>query len=97
MIYHITPEDLWKDQSNREYFVPLDFVDEGFIHCCTVDQIDGVLERYFSGVKHLLKLHIDETKLNYPVRYEKGVTGEEFPHIYGRINKTAVEKVTVVR
>jgi uncharacterized protein (DUF952 family) len=96
MIFHITTTDLWKDQANHEYFVPRDFIKEGFIHCCTSEQVKGVIERYFVGVSNLLKLHIDESKLNYPVRYEKGPTGEEFPHIYGRINKSAVREISAV-
>jgi uncharacterized protein (DUF952 family) len=96
MIYHITPTEIWNDQSSQTHFAPLDFTKEGFVHCCTDGQVKGVLERYFKGVTNLLMLHINESKLDYPVRYE-GVRGaEEFPHIYGSINKTAVERVTVI-
>ena len=36
---------------------------EGFIHCCKPEQLQGVLSRYYSGVKGLLLLHIDSDLL----------------------------------
>jgi uncharacterized protein (DUF952 family) len=94
VIYHITSEHLWRAQSNDACFVPPDFAREGFVHCCTADQVEGVLKRYFAGAPSLLMLHINESRLDYPVRYEG--TPEAFPHIYGKINMTAVEKITGV-
>jgi len=42
----------------------------------------------------LLLLHIDESKLTSPVKFELAPSiNEEFPHIYGRLNLDAVTKV----
>ena len=96
MIYHITPKHIWQEQTGDPGFEPPAFTKEGFIHCCTPDQVEGVLNRYFKGVTNLLMLHIYESKLDNPLRYEGVPGGEQFPHIYGKINKSAVEQVTAI-
>ena len=89
MILHVATGLAWGDQGGRDYFSPDAFLKEGFIHCCSEAQLHGVLERYFSGHQALILLHIDETKLIVPLRYEAATNGEMFPHIYGVINKDA--------
>jgi len=61
------------------------------------DQIAGVLERYFSGKKDLVKLVIDTDKLTSPYIYDWSTTNEDtFPHVYGPINTDAVIQVKAV-
>ena len=60
MIFHITSKQEWDEQHSSESFTPKDFYREGFVHCCTREQIEGVLTRYFKGQSDLLLLHIDE-------------------------------------
>ncbi len=70
---------------------------EGFVHCCKPEQLQGVLERYYRGVKGLLLLHIDSGLLQSELVYENTVGGEElFPHVYGSINMDAVVQVASV-
>lgn len=70
---------------------------EGFIHCCKPEQLQGVLERYYSGVKGLLLMHIDSDLLQPELVYENTVGGEElFPHVYGVINMDAVVQIASV-
>ena len=75
------------------WFAPEIFEFENFIHCCKAHQIGGVLSRYFAGETDLLILHIDETKLKPPLRYETGTGNELFPHLYGEINKDAIVEI----
>lgn len=70
--------------------------DEGFIHCCLPQQLDGVLERYFSNTKNYLIIEIDMTQLSDSLQpvYENTVGGEElFPHIYGEIPFAAMKVI----
>ncbi len=90
MIFHVVTEAHWNEQISDSHFAPHSFLQEGFIHCCTGDQLPGVLERYYQGQFGLLVLHLDENKLEHPITYEKATNDELFPHLYGRINKTAV-------
>lgn len=87
-IFHVAmPADLKAAQSSNVYKAPsLDT--EGFIHCCLAEQLDGVLERYFSGVSDYQVIRIDVTTLDKDLKpvYENTVGGEElFPHIYGEL------------
>jgi uncharacterized protein (DUF952 family) len=66
---------------------------EGFIHCATREQVQGVLEKYFTGQKKLLLLHIYTEQLKAELRYEVATHGEKFPHVYGPINGDAVVSV----
>lgn len=64
-----------------------------FIHCCEMKQVQGVLSRYFKDVDNLLLLHIDEKKLIADLKYEVSTGHEKFPHLYGVINKEAIEHI----
>lgn len=90
MIFHVVTEQDWNEQISASHFAPHSFLQEGFIHCCTRDQLSGVLERYYQGQFGLLVLHLDESKLEHLITYEKATNDELFPHLYGRINKIAV-------
>lgn len=90
MIYHVVPAADWNRQTLASVYAPAAFEKEGFIHCCSKAQLAGVLERYYKGQPGLLLLHLDESKLEHQLIYEKASNGELFPHLYGRINKDAV-------
>ena len=96
MIYHITSLKDWVTQKGNPEFAPGDYYREGFIHCCSMDQVKGVLERYFNGKTGLLLLHIEEVKLNAELKYEPSTNNEKFPHIYGVINKDAIVQVSAL-
>ena len=69
-------------------------VSEGFIHCCKPEQLQGVIERYYSDVTGLLLMHIDTELLTTELVYENTVGGDElFPHVYGEINMDAVVQI----
>lgn len=94
IIYHITTEAAWKDRAEKGLYEAFSLKDEGFIHCCLQEQVEAVLDRYFKGQEHLLKLEIETDKLTSPFYYEWSPSvGETFPHIYGPINIEAVERV----
>lgn len=93
MIYHIATSEDWNLHLTNSTYEPLAYVKEGFIHCSTKGQVPGVLQRYYSGVKNLILLHIDETKLIVELKYEEGTNKEQFPHVFGPINKDAIVTV----
>ena len=73
--------------------------EEGFIHACYADQIDGVLERFYADVTEpMVLLVIDPDLLTVPVVRESppGVE-EQFPHIYGPLPIGAVTQVRPLR
>ncbi|PYS37594.1 MAG: DUF952 domain-containing protein [Acidobacteria bacterium] len=95
MIYHILASDEWKSASRNEYYSPDSFAVDGFIHCCTEEQLEYVGERHFRGRQGLVILCIEEGALMAPVKYED-LNGEGmlFPNLYGPINTGAVRNVT---
>jgi len=96
-IYHLAnPDDSDQLQQSGTYSAPsLDT--EGFIHCCTRDQLPGVIQRYYIDATKLVLLHINTELLTEELVFENTVGGiEDFPHIYGKINATAVFKTEVI-
>ncbi len=98
LIFHITSEPEWAARLVKGYYDTKSLKEEGFIHCCQEEQIEGVLGRYFEGIGNLVQLAIETDKLKSPLYYEwSPSTGDIFPHIYGVINLEAVTDVQCIR
>lgn len=93
LIYHVTTLSWWSKFRSTDSYESENLRREGFIHCATREQVQGVLERYFAGQKKLLLLHINTEQLKSELKYEVATNGEEFPHVYGPINRDAIVKV----
>ena len=91
IIYHVTTAAEWKAAQEKGFYEAASLKAEGFIHCSEANQVKGVLERYYPGKNNLVKLVIDTEKLRAPLKYELAPSiNEDFPHIYGEINTSAV-------
>lgn len=97
IIYHITTLNSWQEQKTASYYLHNSLEVEGFIHCCTDAQVDGVLERYFEGQTDLLLLSINAELLVSDLVYEAAAVGESFPHVYGAIEKAAIVNIEKLR
>ncbi|HEY0743369.1 MAG TPA: DUF952 domain-containing protein [Chryseosolibacter sp.] len=93
MIYHITTEKEWAVCANQSEYAPAAFAKEGFIHTSRLHQLEGVLQRYYSGRKDLLLLKIEEKLVEPDLIYEPSANKELFPHVYGKLNKSAIVEV----
>ena len=94
VIYHLTTVEEWEDAQDRGSYEPPSFQREGFIHCCTEDQLAIVQDRHFQGQENLVKLVIDPSRLISSLRYDKDKDQrQEFPHIYGPLNLEAVTQI----
>jgi uncharacterized protein (DUF952 family) len=94
MIYHVTTKQEWEQAKEKNFYTVPSLQSEGFIHCSEEWQVAGVLERYYTGKKDLVKLVIDAGKLESELKYEwSSSVNEYFPHIYGTINIGAVTEV----
>src|SRR5688500_4053894 len=91
IIYHITTEPEWEEARKSGLYTAPSLNEEGFIHCSQLEQIPGVLERFFKGKANLVRLSIDTDKLSSRLIYEWSPSiADTFPHIYGPININAV-------
>ena len=93
-IYHITTKHAWEEAQIKQSYLPQDFAKDGFIHCSTEKQIEGVLARFYQGQSGLVKLKIEKAKVQRPVLFELAEDlNELFPHIYGPLNLDSVVEV----
>jgi len=91
MIYHVIDKKSWENAVQQGYYEAPSLYTEGFIHAGRQEQVPGVLERYYEGKTDLLLLHIDESKLTAPLKFELAPSvNEMFPHIFGPLNTDAV-------
>ena len=90
-IFHVaSPEDAALASDNRAYHTA-SLEAEGFIHCCTAEQLPGVLQRYYADIKEVVLLSLNSEALTSELVMENTVGGTElFPHVYGKINSEAI-------
>lgn len=94
VIYHLTTADEWDDAQDKGSYEPPSFQREGFIHCCTEEQLEDVKKRGFQGQENLVKLVIDPARLTQKLQYDRDEElQQEFPHIYGPLNIEAVTQI----
>ncbi len=93
LIYHIVLPDAWA-AFDGDHYQAASLADEGFIHCSFSEQLEGVLERYYSGAKSVMILGIDPQRLTSELVVEPSTGGENYPHIYGPINRDAIVSET---
>ena len=97
MIYHVVTNEKWQQALMQGLYTPASVLNEGFIHASSKEQVKGVLERYYAGQTGLLLLHIDETKLLVPLKFELSPTVNElFPHIFGALQMDVVVEVETI-
>lgn len=97
MIYHVTTKSQWDEAVSKGFFEVESLQIEGFIHMSKIDQVEGVLNRYYQNVSDLVLLHVEEKKLTAEIKYELSPSvNQEFPHVFGPINIDAVVKVEAI-
>jgi uncharacterized protein (DUF952 family) len=93
IIYHSTSPEEWAKYENKDFYEAESLYSEGFIHASFAEQLDETLRLYFKDYEKVTILKIDEVSLDAEIRVEKSRNGEFFPHIYGRLNKSAVVNI----
>ncbi len=96
MVFHLVDEESWVRAVARGEYAPPSLTTEGFVHLSTRAQVAGTAQRFFAGRTDMLVLHVDETKLTAPLKYE-AADGQQFPHYYGPLPLTAVTKVEALK
>lgn len=97
-IFHIVAAEVWSDSNAEANYSSPSLDVEGFIHCSTASQVIKTANRVFKGCDGLVVLIINPNKLVSKLVYEDtSGSGEDFPHIYGPLNRSAVEGVQPLR
>lgn len=92
LIYHIVLPEVWTAFEGDLYKAP-SLETEGFIHCSFAEQLDGVIDRYYSNESSLVILEIDPELLMSRMIKEPSTNSEIYPHIYGPINRNAIVSI----
>jgi glutathione S-transferase len=101
--YHAALPHEWADaQAAGVYAMStrgLTLEQEGFIHCSTREQVEGVANRFYADLEELSLLTVDLDRVGSDVRWEPPVPGadELYPHIYGPLPVSAVTAVRTWR
>ncbi len=95
-IYHCVIPSYWESHKDKDLYFPEPFEQEGFIHACRLDQIEHVRTSYYIGIPEITVLKIDTSKLIAELKI-KPAKDQEFPHIYGGINKAAIVDVLKIK
>ena len=88
MLHHVALPDAYLA---GHAYTPADYEQDGFIHLCTPDQLQTVLDTYYKDIRplHLLYLNGDISD----VKWEAASSGELFPHLYRPIEVEDVVQV----
>lgn len=80
--YHIASTTDFNPSLTSNY-LPSAFSSEGFIHLCTLDQLRGVVDRYFDTTDGFVVLSIKKQMIEDKLKWEGDK--ELFPHLYQAI------------
>ena len=91
-IYHLISRQGLDAQSDSEFILDDANLAGGFIHCCTAEQLPGVIARYFLGDNsNLMVVELNPETLSEELKWEPATDSDGlFPHIYGPINRDAI-------
>ena len=82
-VYKILTEVEWERfQKTGRFNGSPDDTRDGFIHLSTKEQVDGVIERFFSGMSPLYVAEFSNSGFLEYLRWERSSSGEIYPHLY---------------
>jgi uncharacterized protein (DUF952 family) len=93
-IYKIVPDALWREVEKTGTFAgaEIDLAD-GFIHFSMANQVEETAAKHFAGQDGLLLVAIDPAPLGEELKFEPSRGGALFPHLYGKLPRSAVKWV----
>jgi glutathione S-transferase len=104
MILHLAVRSEWDDAVTAGSYPwstrGLTLAQVGYVHCSFEHQWRGVRERFYADLAddELILLEVDESRLASPVVVERlDGAPDEFPHIYGPLDVSAVVNTRPVR
>ncbi len=89
-ICHICQKSAWEKARTDGVYRGDTLASEGFIHCSSFEQVKAVADLFYRGQTNLLLLIIDEEKVEAEIKWEALGAPEDYPHIYGPLNLSAI-------
>ena len=82
-VYKVFRQAEWQAFQQEGHFKgSKDDLRDGFIHLSNPQQVDGVIDRFFSGVRPLYIAEFTEPWLLQNLKWEDSGSGELYPHLY---------------
>ena len=92
-LYKIVPGAQWDAAGGEVPWAEIDRRD-GFVHLSAAHQVEQTARKHFAGGRDLRLVEIDPAKLDATtLRWEVSRGGEDFPHVYGDVPRSAVVRV----
>lgn len=92
-IMKVMPLQAWENAKETGVIIEPSLQEEGFIHCSFLHQSLRVAHKYFASESSLVLLAIDAERVQAEIKYELAANGEQYPHIYGVIQTSAITNV----
>lgn len=92
--FKILTADQWVQWQADGLFAgaPVDLAD-GYVHLSAADQVQGTLDKHFSGQTGLVLAEVDLAMLGDALKWEVSRGGALFPHVYAALPIAAVKQV----
>lgn len=91
IIFHFALPDDWRRAQDSGFYSPTLWQREGFIHCATLEQIPGVIDRHLKGRGAFIKLSLYAESLKPNLRYDwSDISHDHYPHVYAEILLSSV-------
>jgi uncharacterized protein (DUF952 family) len=86
-------EAAWAIAQRDGRYAPPELDRDGFLHCCTAQQLDFVLARHFPGATGLVVITFDSNQVPADLRWVNSEPDQPpFPHLYGPIPLNAMHR-----
>jgi uncharacterized protein (DUF952 family) len=93
-IYRIVGESEWQAAQTAGVFSGSEHDRrDGFIHFSAADQVAETAARHYAGRRDLLLLCVHAETLDSELKWEVSRGGARFPHLYGVLPVSAVQRV----
>ena len=92
-IFHIATPAEWSTAELIGEIDPPSLLTEGFVHCSTEAQLPATSDRHFAGHDELVLLRLHADAIAAHLRWEEGLPGEEFPHVYRALRVDDVAEI----
>jgi uncharacterized protein (DUF952 family) len=92
-LHHVLTKAAWDAALAAGVHAPPDLARDGFLHCCTPEQLGFVLARHFAGATDLVVLTFETDAVPHAVLWVNSEPDQKpFPHLYGPIPCDAVRR-----
>jgi uncharacterized protein (DUF952 family) len=93
-LHHVLTIAAWEAAQSAGVYAPPELARDGFLHCCTAEQLGFVLARHFAGADGIVVMTFETSAVAAELRWVRSEPDHPpFPHLYGSIPVDAIRGV----